>query len=274
MALYYDPTEAREGTKMPEVLLNEGKALPGLETLTGADVLMTAKECPLAKLSPRMPRPLLNAFLDVTSHGILMQRKSGADLVHSLTDLDSILLRMREWVGQRGEAWLVSTGVHDEDMAGNIVIDGRSTSVRYTRVMARVSLWQRRGGYYVNLTNDRRLVSWCQRWEQSWFGKPEIKVVRTPNVVLVDAPYWDHLTVIPGVGHKIALAIHEWLPEGHKTLGDALAYLSWVENYNPKDKPDGVGPSLFVKTSKWLGMREGEAFRTYVVPPKGTRGGE
>lgn len=273
MPIYYDPTEARVDSRLAEGVINAGKPLVGLEALTGADLLLTASECPFESVSQKMPHPLLNTFLKLTSHGMLVARKSGTDLVRSLVNLDSILMRMLDWTGPNGEAWLVSTGVHDEDMKGNIVVDGRSTGVRYTRVMARVTLWQRRGGYYVNLPNDRRLVSWCARWEQSWSTKPELKVVRERHVILVDAPWWERLTLVPNVGNVRAVAIGKWLPEGYRTFGDALAYLSWPENYNPKDHPEGVGPALFETTRKWLGSRDGEAFSTYKVPPDGLREG-
>ena len=58
MKIFYDPTEAREGTKLPMNVIQAGVPLPGLEGLTGGDILIS----PLS--SPELTRVAFGSILE------------------------------------------------------------------------------------------------------------------------------------------------------------------------------------------------------------------
>ena len=44
MTIYYDPTESRKGTRLPDSIIKSGRPLENLERLTGSDLLVTPYE--------------------------------------------------------------------------------------------------------------------------------------------------------------------------------------------------------------------------------------
>ena len=41
--IYFDPTESRRGTRLPDAVIAQGHDLPGLESVTGADILLSTE---------------------------------------------------------------------------------------------------------------------------------------------------------------------------------------------------------------------------------------
>jgi hypothetical protein len=145
-------------------------------------------------------------------------------------------------------------------------MDGRSSEIRYTSGIARLTMWQRRGGYYIGLPDDGRLTGWCARWEQSWLDKPEMKVIRSRSEILVRPSWWECFSLVPGIGLKMAEALGRWLPDESKTFADGLTYLSWPRNYRRDDHPPGIGPGTFERARLWLGLEEDQALQIYEPP--------
>ena len=71
--IYLDPTEARDNTRMPQGIIDSAKLLEGLETMTGADFLITPKSAPLIEsLGDSVPQRLrLSKAIEM---GLLGQR--------------------------------------------------------------------------------------------------------------------------------------------------------------------------------------------------------
>lgn len=247
--IYYDPTEARDTSLLPQEIQVAGKPLQGLETLTGADLLLTRNQLEFNNISLHAPQPIANAFTAACRNGILIQRKSGLDLLSSLNKLNNIQLKMSQF---GGEYWLVATGFVAE-RGGVVVLDKRVTKWRYSTLMAKLATWQRRGGYLYLLPDDDYLVNFVATAEK-WLTVPMEKVVakRPLQQNLVPADWWERLTAVPGFGLSKAKALAEWLPEEYRTLAHALEYLSHFEEYERTDHPERVGPSDFKAARAWL----------------------
>src|SRR5512143_3765089 len=95
--LYYDPTEARDATRVPLQVIRSGLPLPGLETETGADFLLSPLSAPKMEAVRPESRASLTALRKHCEAGLLIQRKSGLDLIGSLPALAAIQLRMAKY---------------------------------------------------------------------------------------------------------------------------------------------------------------------------------
>lgn len=258
--IHYDPTEARDSTRLPQAIIDAGHELPGLEAMTSADILITREPVP-SRISEKMPPMMIRQFSKACRSGTLVQRKSGSDLLSSLKDLNIILFRMLGWTN---EPWLVSTGALTE-YNGMVVVDGRVSGVRWSYLSSRLTYWQRRGGYHIHLPNDKRMISWVSSWEEGWLDKPQTKMIRTAPQTLEAMGWYERLMVIPGIGQVMAKAIADWLPDDYKNVANALQFLSWADNLRSDDKPHGVGPKTAEAAREWLGLQDGEAIKVYNV---------
>lgn len=255
--ILYDPTENRAGTRLPDAIRAAGREMAGLEALTAADLLITSDGFYMPEVSEEMPGALVEAFAESVRTGILIQRKSGRDLISSLPELNRILTTMQAWSPQ---PWLVSTG-EIRERGGYVVSEGMKTKTHYVSYVAKMTAWQRSGGYWLPLESDDHLTGWIKGWEEGWLadsGSKTVEMVRRTERSLVPAGWWERLTVIPGIGIKTAEAIGEWLPEGHRNMITVLSYLSNYEgNYRKDDHPVGVGAGTFEAVRAWLMLRPG-----------------
>ncbi len=256
--ILFDVSEAREGTLLPQAVITAGRPLVGLEALTGADLMLTRKPLELTRISDDTPVPILSAFAIAVRNGMLIQRKSGLDLLGSLDKLNRIQLKMMRF---GGECWLLATGVI-EARGGMVVLDKRITKWKYSTLMAKVIDWQRRGGYWHCLPDDEHLTAFVAAAEKR-ITNTDTKVVATRQPVqsIVPAGWWERLAVIPGMGLTKAKAIADWLQGDYSTMANALEYLSNTRNYTSKDHPARIGPADFKHTREWLMLAEGQTMK-------------
>jgi len=115
--IFYDPTEAREKTKLPANVIAAGVEMPGLEKFTGADLLLSPLSIPIEALNV----PGVEKLKVHCQAGMLIQRKSGMDFFSSIGRLMDIQWRMQQW----GLGWLLVTGNIGCGKNGLAYMDGR-----------------------------------------------------------------------------------------------------------------------------------------------------
>ena len=178
MRIYIDPTEAREGTRLP---VRRGMTeAPGLEHVTGCDIMVTplSENVPaLKKIPPH--RKLLKRHSGAGA--VFIQRKSGGDFLSSIPDLKSIQDRMLEWA-RPGGCILLITGLDLECETGCDIGDyvrmlwgvlsgfaentrGWTIGTEHSKknvdsVIAALNAWRHRGGHVIWLPEDDMIVPW------------------------------------------------------------------------------------------------------------------
>lgn len=291
-SIYFDPTEAKENTRLDPAIISAGAPLTGLERLTGADLLITplsepkleypvavnmkefdaiklhcGNESP-AEIAKRESLPLpkiiqVTRFIkNLRKHieaGCLVQRKTGRDLASSVPNLSSILIRMQEWTDR---PWLVFIGhVHEDAKTGNAVIDGQVTGFNYHAVLGAIDAWQRRGGYYMPLTKDRDFIWWVNNTlNRLRSNEPDIMLnVRAAQQKLLAAEAWQNLlAMFPGVGAVGAQAISDVF----KNFPNAVSFLSDPESIKYMRENAWGDKSKMVKESVLRNLQQG-IFRDY-----------
>jgi len=248
--LFFDPTEAKSGTRLPANAIAVGKKLPGLERETGADLLLS----PLSHLPiEALNVPGLEKLKVHCQAGVLIQRKSGMDFLSSISHLMNIQWRMQQW----GLAWLLITGNIGRGKNDLAYMDGRRTHVSYQQLIGALDYWQLRGGGITILREDALTAKWvelmCQRVEKI-NDEPviEVPMLKQRTVKKVrnkkENSAVQTLMCFPGIGEKMARTI----AEERKTLAQSLVLLSG------DDQIKGLGPKTRQSAREWLGLKEGE----------------
>lgn len=275
MKIYYDATESREGTRLPENVITSGKKLVGLERLTGADLLITTVNKPELPGNMTNSVPCMMMLRKACEDGLLIQRKSGGDLVNSIDHLDQIEGRMLEWTVN---PWLLVTGDFKCNRDGNVVVDGRETKFSYWGMIGALDFWQIRGGGISLVCNDNHVGKWiadmANRMEMVGSQKEKLLEPRKPRQLLVQQSDDEQaqkiiaamttLMTFPGIGPTTARKI----AEGFGSLAWALYWLSHPKSPEGKIKIDGVGKETFRKARHWLGLDEfkDESNPMYLAP--------
>lgn len=257
MPVYADPSELRTGTRLPKGVVAATLPLPGLETRTGGDILITPLERPLKDVRRNVlpVRIMLRQHFD--SGAVLVARKSGTDLLNSLADLKEIELRMLEWAGP-GACWLVHTGVYAVE-SGTVTIDGYASRVKPKQVEAALFWWKRRGGHCKHLDSDTRIGAWLNEmltYARRVMEEPVRCVVHKPAQALVKGDQnWvtTGLAFPLGFGVKKREAIYETLKaEGlQPSVGNAVFRVAFGDKGVP-----GIGKVLRQRCIEWCGFDE------------------
>lgn len=259
MPIYADPSELRQGTRLPKGVVAATLPLPGLETRTGGDILITPLEKPLKDVRRDVlpVRIMLRQHFD--SGAVLVARKSGADLLNSLADLKEVELRMLEWVGP-GACWLVHTGVYTVE--GNAVtVDGYASRIKPQQVEAALFWWKRRGGHCKHLDSDDHIGAWLNEmltYARRVMEEPVRYVVHKPAQALVKGKQdWvtTGLAFPPGIGWKKRKAICESLKTDNLESSVANAVFRVTGGVV---KIPGIGKALIERCREWCGFDEEE----------------
>lgn len=277
--IYCDRTEAREGSRLPQNVIDQAKVLPGLEAATGADLLITTLKIGITALPPveschaiialdmdYHPLPVLAKLAGCTlseahaviemitaiSTGLLVQRKTGQDLLGSIPVLPSILNRMLMWTTR---PWLLFIGSLKEK-GGRAVVDRKVSGFSYNAAQGALDSWQLCGGYVTFLPSDDLVAGWCSRWHDKLRSWSDEVVVREPEQTLLSRKYpWvNTLCTLPGVGEKNARAF----ARHYGTLSGCVEALT-DRGYNRYEaKPDGatVGKKTVESIREWFGLGE------------------
>lgn len=281
--IYFDPSEGRSGTKVPEIKAL-GSPLPGLEANTAADLAITKEgtftkvldgaEDVARRLTNNMTAMEIAEQLDMsipavtqatklwsaTQDGILVQRKSGNDLLGSIPKLGEILEKMQVWTRQ---PWLLVTGVIRCE-AGKVVINERRSDYSYNAIQGAFDSWQERGGFLAILERDDLIPEWLQRKQKKLQDGQASKLIvaREFKQELIgpdDRHAW--LTTImtfPGIGPKTALGFADLCGN----LAVSLCLLSDERAPEMDVKPEGFGAITSAKARQRLGLLPGQRLTT------------
>ncbi len=290
MIIYVDPTEARENTRLDKNVLNKAVQIAHFEELTGADILVTPIKKKLSNVSDvktyRAVRDYLSApgtienpgnishsvsvikdavggkhldvvkavaFYTACQYGVLIQRKSGNDLISSVHKLKDILFRMKQWTLL---PYLLFCGEIKCNRDGNVSVDGRSVGIGYENVQAALDWWQLRGGYYTQVSRDNlsvaRIVA-LGKIARKLKQQPVREVTpRQPAQILSKNPRLTTLTSIPDIGMVKAKRIYHHC----RTLARSIQWLAEPEalNYDifPFAKGIGLGEKTMPKIRRYI----------------------
>lgn len=253
--IYYDPTESRSGTRMSPEVREIGVRLDGLEPATGADILVTAWDGKLrGGMLGKPPGSIL--LRQALAKGMLVQRKSGLDMLGSIPHLGHIFQRMQIATEDGGMLWLAYTGRFEPNLLEHVECDGRDTEWHWNAFQGALDMWSIRGGMVHWEPNDERLGDWLLRWDERL-----PKLLDDPNMVLsprpksrltggtIDPSPWRRtLESFPGVGsvlsHRIAIKFN--------TLAEALWWMSTEDS----SLIEGVGLKMKLAWRQWLGLED------------------
>lgn len=251
--VYYDPTEARVGTRLSQSVIDSGRAVENLEQYTGADLLLTTDDYPLTRVTDAMPHQL--GLKKCIAAGLLVQRKSGGDFIGSLHKLNDILVRMLEWTDT---PWLLITGRIDITPSGDAVMDGRETGWGMQSVIGYLDWWQVRGGYVTTLPSDDHVARWLNMWEARFrelrHNPVKALVNRTIKQVLTGPDWKDTLATLPGIGGERARRV----ATTHKRLASSMV---WLTDLSDPTTVEGVASGTKEKVRAYLGLESNETLR-------------
>jgi len=254
--IYYDPTEARQGTLLSDSIINAGHSLPGLEKYTGADILVSPLRKPVLRtITDSKPSQL--SLKKHTAHGLLVQRKTGMDAINSIPKLPEILARMTPWC-DLVPPWLTLDG-HYSERKGLVVVGRRVTRWRYLSFIGALDGWQASGGCVTILPDADALSAWIARWSDKIKVIPtrstEKLVLTQPKIATDNYPWVATLATFPGIGATMATEIAHYTG----SLKDSLVMLSDPTLLKLKKKgryPKGIGPITIRNARRWLGLGE------------------
>jgi hypothetical protein len=292
--IYYDHTEAREGSKLPNDVIAYGKPYPNLEQITGGDLVIVPELSPadevrigekskkqLSEETGLSVRELLtlgrksaeDILFEYTHTGaVIVQRKSGFDLISSIHErLDDSLARMMVAAPNRCQRILLYTGVFDENN-GDLVFNGKRTSHSYWSVQMALTAYGNKGGRIVNLPRDSMILDWCKFMEKkllSYKHKDTKWIIPT----VYYPPDYDEtgsvfqVPVAVNDGRKTLATFPNWGPDKVNLLWEHLKekfekepttffLLMYATNYNTAKVVKGIGEKAIKSAREWLGIHE------------------
>lgn len=257
MPIYHDPTEKRKGTAIEDEFFQVAVPLKGLERMTGADFLITPLNSPLKELTDRPSRiAMLKAHCEA---GMLVQRKTGSDLLNSIVELPEFEARMQVW---SPDPWLLVTDVH-RGRTGGVSTKGRHKSKwTWNNVRGALDAWQDRGGCVAVLERGETITEWCvlrERRTKKW--KEDKEVAHVPKdgrqrLVMLDESWYSTLRAWPkGIGRQMLAALARYISEMWErppTLANAIALAASTE----VTQIPGWGKGSRDKVREWYGVNE------------------
>lgn len=260
--IFIDPTEARVNTRLPEAIVKSSIQLQGLESFTGADLLLSPLSKPeLTEVSDSRLSKIM--FQKHVNAGILVQRKSGRDLTSSIPRFDEILKRMLDWTSR---PWLLIIADLKCDREGQCVIDGQPSGFSWNAVIGALDSWQDRGGMLTLLYKDSLIVPWINNRLEKLRDlqvHPAKQIVRKIHQALGRPDWKDTLASFPGIGITRANLI----AERQGTLAWAISWLSDLRSAS-ENKIAGIGIETIKITHEYLGLRDGEVLIPYALEEK------
>jgi len=247
-------------TKWTQAVIADSQVLPGLETMTGADLLVSPLSQPrMSIVNESLPsRTALHKHL---RDGLLVQVKRGRDFTSSIPDLEEILFRMREHTSR---PWLLIVADLKANREGQCIVDGQDSGFSWNAVDGALCWWQLRGGMVSILGRDGLIGEWVKCWVmrlERLAKEPAKQIIRpTQQILFRSDPRLDILAQFPLLGAERARA----LLDSQGTLANCLTYLS--DRHSPEYcKVAGIGGGIIEKSIQLLGLGENEIlFRTSI----------
>ena len=193
MTLFYDASEGRSTTRMPQDVIDYGYVWNSIERETGGDFIIAPELCITHKVIllcrkltvAQVAKSLNLSIADVVKMrseetdmdsvlfeylyrgSLVVQRKSGSDLIASIQGprLEESLARMNKAVPCRSQRVLLYTGSFTEK-DGLVELDGKHTGLSYMSFVMALTAWGNRGGVSINLQRDSMILEWIQLVEK------------------------------------------------------------------------------------------------------------
>lgn len=263
MPVFIEPGEQGASSRLAGIVIKNSLPCPGMEALTGADIMVTSWE------KPPTSRKLIQTHLD--RGALLIQRKSVADLLQSMQAerVYRQIARMREYRVSTRQTILLSIGLY---------LPNRQNKVRKGTFDGRSVKWQHTGAHYPafraqlsalgdtvridHLAHEQELPVWLRDRERAVLDYAKEK---HPEKVIYDKPlremkhgtdWWYNLTLFEYWGEARARDAGEFLASlGVGTFAHALEYFS--NDRNIANKPKGIGARCFTSVRAGLGLHPG-----------------
>jgi hypothetical protein len=258
--IFYDPSEGRSVSALPQVIKDAGHSLPGLEKVTGADLLITPVEDDSLAGQNITQQPASDRLFSFLESGMLIQRKTGADMMSSIPHLDECQVRMQRVQDEMialgltpPSIWLLLIGLYEP-----LMVDNRNTAKRYglpykcvgqimtiregnlgeqwpwAAFRGAQDRWMLRGGFVVCEPWNTTASDWLLRWNKNIKHlEAEKMVIRHQRLVENDNLSLNLLLALPNCGPRIAQRLLD-------EVGSPTEVFLWVANEDRK-KVEGVG---------------------------------
>ena len=218
MPLYYDVSEARSTSKLPESVIKYGKPFSGLEKLTGADFIVTPKlndydkaramkdeeksYKEIARLLDKSPSTIIKLLRDsesaiakwCLSGALLVQRKSGLDYIASIGPrLNNAICEMLS-VGTPYMYQRIILVTGNFTRKGTMLyLNGKKCNVKYNQFEGATSAIKYKGAIVVFRSSDACILPWIKAQEKQLllYKKHEVKEIVSPTFFPHDHPVND-----------------------------------------------------------------------------------
>lgn len=267
--IYYDATEARKRTRVKPSTLAIAQSCEGLEHHTGSDWL----------IDPLDSIPLPDKLLDIPPHmialrehcqvGVLIQRKSGRDLLSSIAELSAIQARMSIWSLQ---VWLTPVGVTQSGETGVAIFGRKVKGWKWASVQGAFVAWRFRGGSVTpEVKTDADLTKFFQRIEfkvKEYYHddtKTVAKKSHNQHVKLVERNWLNTLSAWPtgiGSGDLLKLAKHI---DGYDFEPSLINVARFVLS-GQAEEVKGWGTKMVNSCREWWGVDHDQPLDVIVVP--------
>lgn len=259
--IYMDSSEDRMGTRLSEYIREYAQPVAGLEAQTGADLLISPLEEPLPSNVNRPPGSLL--LRKHVEAGMLVQRKSGGDMLNSIPKLGSILQRMQQW---DTVCWLLVCGDYKPNHEELAIADGRTSGWSWASLQGALDSWVLRGGLIHQEPDDEHGGHWLHRWDMNIHKLRKDAIVKPPVQKTVGGMFDPHpwritLMSMPDCGEQLSREIAGYC----NTLAHSLWWMTDSEIYG---NIKGVGDKRRAQWRKWLGLAEDEVLLPIKVADK------
>lgn len=249
--IYFDQSEGRVGSRLPKDLLQYSRPCIGLEAQTGADLLISPIETPLPDNVNRPPGSLL--LRRHAEAGMLVQRKSGSDMLGSIPHLSAILQRMQQW---DSVCWLLVCGKFTPSEKEEVVVDARTSGWQWASYAGAKDAWCLRGGLIHEEPDDDHGAYWLNRMDAN-IGKLRKEAIVLPPVqktvggMFDPQPWRTTLMTFPGCGEELSRRIASY-------TGD-LAHALWAMTATEACEIPGVSQKLREQWCRYAGLKPGDA---------------
>jgi hypothetical protein len=227
--------------------------LVGLEARTGADLFIVDLETPLPESIATPPGSLI--FGRIAERGVLVQRKTGNDLLQSIPHLTTIQGKM---LRHSRLCYLACIGRFEPDHDHHVLVNGKRSGWTYASMQGALDAWQLRGGQLGWFPTDPAFEEWISRWDAQ-IGKIAAEVAVNPipdphtriaSGLYDPIPFRSTLATLPGVGPRLAEDIGMY-------CGNLAASLWWL-SLPDADGVKGFGPTTRAKVRAFLGLQPGQ----------------
>lgn len=245
------------------------QSVANLEQFTGADFLVDPYDNLLLPDELKDIPPHRVTLNQHCQNGVLIQRKSGRDLLNSIAELDTIQARMTIWSSQ---VWLVPIGISHSGEKGVAVFGRKVKNWKWASVQGAFNAWRLRGGSVASeVRSDNDLTEFLKRIEfkvKEYFcddTKTVAKKGHNQKVKLIDRNWLNTLSAWPiGIGRKHLMTVAKFVVgRGHEPslINVARCILS-----GQAEQINGWGAKRIADVREWWGVDHDKPLDVIAVP--------